>query len=101
MVTSVSTTEGETVTTYTASLLAPKRAEAYIYDSNRILGEISAPSGSFIWCGETIDTTRTPDWVHVVISGSDAAEVAYRLNYQADRIRSGMHPVYVSEIDSQ
>jgi hypothetical protein len=86
------------VTTYTAHLLAPKKAEAYIYDNNRILGEISAASGSFIWCGKTIDTTRTPEWVHVLISGSDAAEVMYCLNYQADRIRSGMHPVYVSEV---
>ena len=86
------------MTTYSAHLLAPKKAEAYIYDDHLIVGEISAESGSFIWNGETIDTTRTPVWVMVVIKGDSARQAHFRLDYQADRIRSGMYPVHVSEV---
>jgi len=76
------------------TILLPKQAEAYIYTrSFEVVGEIKV-NGWWEWHGVRIPTGHYV--VAVYIEG--LADLRRTVEYQCDRIASGMHPSWAREV---
>lgn len=80
---------------YSAHFLAPLKCENYLYDTVRIVGELTIrpQSQGYFWCEHEL-YSPTEDWMDVELRSDDLVRMHSTYLYQTERIRSGMHPVY-------